>query len=79
VFGKDAKRRRLEEQRKGEFIVDALKAVNFRLTSNMAALEDEQFTSSFFSPIYMGTVSSLQNFDSYSFLERTTGLKAMRG
>lgn len=45
VFGQESKRRRLEDQRKGEFIVDAKQAVNFRLTSDLNALEDDKITS----------------------------------
>lgn len=36
--------------------MDAMKAVNFKLTSNMASLEDEKYTSKYFAPIYMGLV-----------------------
>lgn len=56
IFGEDAKKRRLNEQKVGDFIVDAKLATQFRLTSNFVALEDENFTSKFFAPTYMHLV-----------------------
>jgi hypothetical protein len=53
----DAKRRRIDAQKIGDFIVDAKQAVHFRLTSNFAAQEDENFTSKFFGPEFMHFVS----------------------
>jgi hypothetical protein len=46
----------MNEQKVGDFIVDAKLAVQFRLTSNFTALEDEKFTSKFFGPTYMHLV-----------------------
>ncbi len=46
----------MEQQRIGDFIVDAMKAINFRLTSNLSALEDEKETSSYFGPLFMNQV-----------------------
>lgn len=40
LYGPESKRRRLETQRVGDFIVDARKSFNFRLSSDLTKLED---------------------------------------
>eukprot|EP00347_Sterkiella_histriomuscorum_P005759 403355378 len=53
IYGNETKRRKLQAQRIGDFIVDARQAINFRLSSDINKLEDLQATTLFFSPQFV--------------------------
>jgi hypothetical protein len=61
MFGPETKRRRLENQKIGDFIVDAKQALHFRLTSDFNSLEDEAHTTKFFGPEFAHQVSTQNN------------------
>lgn len=53
VYGVESKRRKIENQKIGDFIVDAKQSIHFRLTSDINNLEDEKATTSFFGPLFV--------------------------
>lgn len=56
VYNQDLKRRRIENQKIGEFIVDAKQAVHFRLASTFP---DEAHSEEYFAPLFMHFVSAI--------------------
>ena len=53
IYGVDSKRRKIENQKIGDFIVNAKQSIHFRLSSDINKLEDENATSPFFGPVFV--------------------------